>query len=130
VSTESVGTTLGERSTVLIVDDNAEIRHLLRTLFEVDGFEVIGEAADGVEAVPLALKHEPDFVILDYLMPRMNGAKTAEVLRGIIPEAKIVAFSAILEAKPAWADAYLNKERIIEVAPLLSAFVNDGVGIR
>ena len=122
--------TPAELSKVLIVDDNAEIRHLLRTLFEVDGFEVIGEAADGVEAVPLALKHEPDFVILDYLMPRMNGAKTAEVLRGIIPEAKIVAFSAVLEAKPAWADAYLNKERIIEVAPLLSAFVNDGVGIR
>ena len=122
--------TTAELNKVLIVDDNSEIRHLLRTLFEVDGFEVVGEAADGVEAVPLALKHEPDFVILDYLMPRMNGAKTAEVLRGIIPEAKIVAFSAILEAKPAWADAYLNKERIIEVAPLLSAYVSNGVGSR
>jgi CheY-like chemotaxis protein len=116
---------LGENSKILIVDDDAEIRHLLVTLFDLDGFEVVGEAADGVEAVPLALKHEPDFVILDYRMPRMNGAKTAEVLRGIIPDAKIVAFSAMLEAKPAWADAYLNKERIIEVAPLLSAFVNE-----
>jgi CheY-like chemotaxis protein len=113
-----------EHSKILIVDDDEEIRHLLRTLFEVDGFEVVGEAADGIEAIPLALKHEPDFVILDYRMPRMNGARTAEVLRGIVPEAKIVAFSAMLEAQPAWADAYLNKERILEVAPLLSAFVS------
>jgi CheY-like chemotaxis protein len=117
---------LADTSKILIVDDDPEIRHLLCTLFEVDGFVVVGEAADGVEAVPLALKYEPDFVILDYRMPRMNGAKTAEVLRGIVPDAKIVAFSAMLEAKPAWADAYLNKERIIEVAPLLSAFVRDG----
>ena len=113
-----------EPSKILIVDDDEEIRHLLRTLFEVDGFEVVAEAADGIEAIPLALKHEPDFVVLDYRMPRMNGARTAEVLRGIVPEAKIVAFSAMLEAQPAWADAYLNKERIIEVAPLLSAFVS------
>jgi len=117
---------LSENSKILIVDDDPEIRHLLVTLFEIDGFEVVGEAADGIEAVPLALKHEPDFVILDYRMPRMNGAKTAEVLRGIIPDAKIVAFSAMLEAKPAWADAFLNKEHIIEVAPLLSAFVGNG----
>ncbi|HWC13657.1 MAG TPA: response regulator transcription factor [Actinomycetota bacterium] len=114
---------MADQSKILVVDDDPEIRHLLATLFEIDGFEVVGEASDGVEAVPLALKHEPDFVILDYRMPRMNGPKTAEVLRGIIPEAKIVAFSAMLEAKPAWADAYLNKERIIEMAPLLSAFV-------
>ena len=113
-----------DHTKILIVDDDAEIRHLLRTLFEVNGFDVVGEAADGIEAIPLALRYEPDFVILDYRMPRMNGAKTAEVLRGIVPEAKIVAFSAMLEAQPAWADAYLNKERIIEVAPLLSAFVS------
>lgn len=112
-----------ESSKILVVDDDPEIRHLLMTLFEIDGFHVVGEASDGVEAVPLALKHEPDFVILDYRMPRMNGPKTAEVLRGIIPHAKIVAFSAMLDAKPPWADAYLNKERIIEMTPLLSAFV-------
>jgi CheY-like chemotaxis protein len=119
---------MADVSKILIVDDDEEIRHLLKMLFEADGFQVIGEASDGVEAVPIALKHQPDFVILDYRMPRMNGAKTAEVLRGIAPETKIVAFSAMLEAKPAWADAYLNKDRIIEVAPLLSAFVNDGSG--
>lgn len=114
-----------ESRKILIVDDNAEIRHLLCTLFEVDGFDVVGEACDGLEALPLAMKYEPDFVILDYRMPRMNGAKTAEILRGIIPEAKIVAFSAMLRTKPEWADAFLNKERIIEVAPLLSAFVEE-----
>ena len=116
---------MGERKTILIVDDDPDTRHILGTLFEVDEFDVVGEAADGVEAVPLALKHQPDFVILDYRMPRMNGAKTAEVIRGLCPNTRIVAFSAMLDVRPFWADAYLNKERIIEVAPLLSAFVHE-----
>ena len=116
---------MAEPGKILIVDDDPEIRHVLRALFEFDGFEVVGTATDGVEALPLAIKHEPDFVVLDYRMPRMNGAKTAEILRGIVPNAKIVAFSGMLGEKPLWADAFLNKERISEVAPFLSAFVTE-----
>ena len=82
--------------TVLIVDDDEEIRHVLRLMCEMEGFEVIGEAANGVEAVSMALHHQPGFVILDYLMPRLNGDEAARMLRAIAPETKIVAFSAIL----------------------------------
>ena len=102
--------------TVLIVDDDEEIRHVLRMLCETEGLEVIGEAANGVEAVPLALKHQPDVVILDYMLPRLDGEGAAEILRTVTPESKIVAFSAILDRQPIWADAYLNKERIGELA--------------
>jgi CheY-like chemotaxis protein len=108
---------------ILIVDDDEEIRHVLRLLCESEGMEVIGEAATGIEAVPLGLKHQPDVVILDFMLPRLDGAGTAEILRAIIPGTQIVAFSAILDEKPSWADAYLNKERISDLMPLLRSFI-------
>ena len=115
---------MAERNaTVLIVDDEVEIRHVLRLLCETEGFDMIGEAANGVEAVPLALRHQPDFVILDYLLPRLDGRGAAEILRTITPESKIVAFSAILKDQPDWADAYLNKDRVGELMPLLRSFI-------
>lgn len=110
-------------SSVLIVDDDEEIRHVLRILCETEGLKVIGEAANGVEAMPLALTYQPDFVILDYMLPRLDGEGAAEIFRTITPESKIVAFSAILDRQPAWADAYLNKDRIAELMPLLRTFI-------
>ena len=120
------GTLVGEarpKRTVLIVDDDEEIRHVLRMLCEMEGFEVVGEAENGVEAVPMALHHQPAFVILDYLMPRMNGDDAAKLLRTMAPDAKIVAFSAVLDQKPDWSDSFLNKERVSEVAPLLERLI-------
>lgn len=108
---------------VLIVDDDEEIRHALRLMCEMEGFEVVGEAENGVEAVPLALKHQPNLVILDYLMPHLDGEGTATMLRAIAPETRIVAFSAVLDSKPAWSDSYLNKARVSEVAPLLERLI-------
>lgn len=115
-----------ERNTetsVLIVDDDEEIRHVLRLLCETNGLQVVGEAANGVEAVTIAMRERPHFVILDYMMPRLDGEGTAEILRTITPESKIVAFSAMLETQPRWADAFLNKERVGELAPLLQSFI-------
>jgi CheY-like chemotaxis protein len=111
------------RGSVLIIDDDEEIRHVLRLLCDTEGFIVVGEAANAVQAVPLALKHQPQFVILDYRLPRLDGEGAAEILRAVIPGTKIVAFSAILQDKPEWADAYLNKERISELMPLMREFI-------
>jgi len=113
----------GRSYKVLIVDDDEEIRHVLRLMCETEGFQVIGEAENGVEAVPLALKHQPDFVILDYLMPHLDGEGTATMLRAIAPGARIIAFSAVLDRKPSWSDSYLNKARVSEVAPLLERLI-------
>lgn len=110
-------------STVLIVDDDDEIRHVLRIMFELEGFDIVGEAGTGLEAIPLALTHQPDVVLLDYLMPGMNGEETARMMRTIAPEARIVAFSAVLDEKPDWSDSYLNKERVSEVIPLLERLI-------
>lgn len=113
----------GAKSTVLIVDDEEEIRYALRLLFETEDMEVVGEARNGIEAVPLALRHQPDFVILDCRLPRIDGARAAQIVRALAPESRIVAFSAALDGQPEWADAYLNKERISELMPLLNTFV-------
>jgi two-component system, chemotaxis family, chemotaxis protein CheY len=109
--------------TILIVDDDEEIRHVLRMMCEIEGYHVVGEASHGVEAVQEALKHQPRFVILDYLMPHLDGEGTASLLRAVSPGARIVAFSAVLDEKPDWSDAYLNKERIQEVVPLLDRLI-------
>jgi CheY-like chemotaxis protein len=109
--------------TVLIVDDDEEIRHVLRMICEQAGLDVVGEASNGVEAVTFALQHHPDFAILDYRLPRLDGEGAAEILRAVTPTTKIVAFSALLEERPQWADAYLNKDRVGELMPLLQTFI-------
>jgi CheY-like chemotaxis protein len=109
--------------TVLIVDDDEEIRHVLRMICEQSGLDVVGEASNGVEAVTFALQHHPDFAILDYRLPRLDGEGAAEILRAVTPTTKIVAFSALLEERPRWADAYLNKDRVAELMPLLQTFI-------
>ena len=106
-----------------ICEDAIGYRMLIRRWLEDADVDVVGEAANGVEAVPLALKHQPDFVILDYLMPHLDGEGTATMLRAIAPGARIVAFSAVLESKPEWSDSYLNKARVSEVAPLLERLI-------
>jgi CheY-like chemotaxis protein len=123
VSQDNLGGEDISSKTVLIVDDDEEVRHVLRILCETEGLKVIGEASNGVEAVPLALNHQPDFVILDYMLPRLDGEGAAEILRTITPTSKIVAFSAILDRQPPWADAYLNKDRVTELMPLLRTFI-------
>jgi CheY-like chemotaxis protein len=114
-----------EAPSVLIVDDDEEIRHVLRLLFEFEGFSIIGEASNGIDAISLAIRHQPDFVVLDYRMPRLDGEATAKVLDVMTPDARLVAFSAVLERKPEWADAYLNKDHIVDIAPLLTALIPD-----
>jgi len=106
---------------VVIVDDDPGIRHLLRLLFELEEFRVIGEACKGAEAVPLALRHNPDFVVLDYWMPGETGEGAAATLRRLLPDVCIVAFSAVLQEKPEWADAFLSKDRISGIAPFLKS---------
>jgi CheY-like chemotaxis protein len=110
---------LDERARILIVDDDADIRDVLRLLFEHEGFEVVGEAADGLEAISHARSLKPDVVVIDQMMPNMTGEKAAPVIRAICPDVRIVAFSAYLAEAPEWADAFLSKERINEVVPLL-----------
>ena len=107
--------------TVVIVDDDPSVCHVLALLFKHENFDVVGEATNGHQAIALAREYQPDFIILDYLMPTINGASTANALRLLAPDSQIVAFSAALAKKPDWADAFLNKTRIVEITPLLES---------
>jgi DNA-binding NarL/FixJ family response regulator len=109
---------------VLIVDDDPSVRQILRLILEVEDFEVVGEAGDGVEAVPQAVELRPDFVVLDQQMPNQDGETTAGLLRSLVPGATIIACSAVLDRRPEWADAFLAKNDLCDVAPLVQGLID------
>jgi len=79
---------------ILIADDNELVRTVIRFFLEShQGFEVCGEAADGLDAIEKAKKLKPDLIVLDLLMPRMNGVETASILKGVMPGVPIVLFT-------------------------------------
>ncbi len=75
---------------VLLIDDGDAVRDVIRIFLEKRGFQVCGEAADGVEAIEKAKALKPDLIILDLAMPRMNGMEAASVLSSIMPSVPIV----------------------------------------
>src|ERR1700719_1695322 len=80
--------------TILVVDDSPDVRHVVRTFLERDAtFKVCGEAGDGPEAIKKAELLTPDCVLLDFLMPGMNGIDVANALRRLLPKTKIAIFS-------------------------------------
>jgi CheY-like chemotaxis protein len=81
---------------VLLVDDLPDIRLVMRLLLEADGrVEVVGEAADGAEAVRLTGELHPDAVVLDLRMPGMDGVAALPLIRGAAPGTVVVALSAL-----------------------------------
>ena len=99
---------------VLVAEDEALIRLDLVELLTDEGFEVIGQAADGEEAVRLARELRPDLVIMDVKMPRMDGITAAESIAGerIAPIVMLTAFSQrdlVERARDAGAMAYVVK---------------------
>lgn len=85
------------RETVLIVDDHAEFRASARALLEAEGFDVIGDAADGAEAVEAAALLKPRLVLLDIQLPGKDGIAVAEQLEGL-PDPPMVVFISSREA--------------------------------
>lgn len=114
-----LGVTALSSRRVLIVDDYEEMRFALVALFEAEGFEVVGEAGNGSEAVWRAGEEQPDVIILDFRMPGLSAEQTANVLRHISPGARIVVFSGYIEEEPEWADAYLPKDDIARLPQVI-----------
>ena len=90
------------RPTVLVADDEPDIRELARVLLEMDGFDVVAEAVDGQQALEkyagLNPPPVPSVVLLDNRMPRLGGLETAEQILGRHPDQCVVLFSAHLDA--------------------------------
>ncbi|HEX4902452.1 MAG TPA: response regulator [Acidimicrobiales bacterium] len=84
-----------EQIDVVVADDEIDIRLLLRLQLRGAGINVVGEAEDGAEAVELCRTLRPHVIVLDLLMPRMNGFEAIPILREECPDIAIVAYSAV-----------------------------------
>jgi NarL family two-component system response regulator LiaR len=83
---------------LLIVDDHAVVRQGLRTFLDLEpSLEVVGEAADGAEAVRAARRIRPDVILMDLLMPEMDGITAIQLIRQELPEIEIIALTSVLE---------------------------------
>lgn len=101
---------------VLIADDHTVLRHGLRLILnQAEGLTVVGEAADGDEAVTLALALQPDVVLMDVNMPGVDGIEATRRLRAVRPEMKVLMLTIskrdkdLLGAVKAGAKGYLLK---------------------
>ena len=83
---------------VLVVDDHAIVREGLRTFLSLqDGIEVAGEAGDGREAITQAERLRPDVVLMDLVMPEVDGVQAMRELRERVPGARVIVLTSFLE---------------------------------
>jgi CheY-like chemotaxis protein len=100
---------------VLLVDDSASMRRVLRGLLEDAGIEVVGEAVDGADGVELAVALRPEVVLMDWRMPRLDGVQATARIRQRLPEVQVVMFSSLegagigVAAREAGASAFVSK---------------------
>jgi two-component system, NarL family, response regulator LiaR len=102
---------------ILLVDDHAVVREGLRAFLELqDDFEVVGEAGDGKEGVREAERLRPDVVLMDLVMPGLDGVGAMQALRQTLPEARVIVLTSfadddrLLPAIQAGAAGYLLKD--------------------
>jgi DNA-binding NarL/FixJ family response regulator len=82
---------------VLVVDDTDHVRGMLVDMLDLDGFEVVGQAASGSEAIELAEETDPEIIIMDYKMPGMDGLAAARTIRDRVPTQSIIIYTAFLD---------------------------------
>ncbi len=84
---------------ILLADDLSFMRMVQKEILSERGYNIIGEASDGIEAVEKYKKLKPDVVILDITMPNMNGLEAMKKILDFDPEAKIIICSALGQQK-------------------------------
>ncbi|MBI4340558.1 MAG: response regulator transcription factor [Chloroflexi bacterium] len=79
---------------VLLAEDHALVRQMTRRLLENADFQVVAEAADGVEAVALTIQHVPDVVLMDFSMPRLRGLEATREIKRRYPHGCVLILTA------------------------------------
>jgi DNA-binding NarL/FixJ family response regulator len=82
---------------VFVVDDTAHVRKMLVQMLELSGFEVVGQAASGEEAVDAIEDVDPQVVVVDYKMPGLDGIATARRIKSHRPDQAIILYTAYLD---------------------------------
>jgi DNA-binding NarL/FixJ family response regulator len=83
---------------LLIVDDTDHVRRMLVDILSLHGFDIVGEAESGDEAVTKALGHDPDVVVMDLKMPGTDGIEAARQIRNERPDMQVILYSAYVDA--------------------------------
>jgi two-component system, NarL family, response regulator NreC len=106
--------------TIILADDHPVVRQGIRILLERENFEIVGEAVNGIEAIRLAEKFQPDIVVLDMAMPVMNGITAVPQIREVSPRSKVVLLTMyteehhVLQALRAGVKACVTKTQAVE----------------
>jgi two-component system, NarL family, response regulator LiaR len=108
---------MADTITILVVDDHAVVREGLRTFLGLqEGFEIVGEAADGEEALERAEQLDPDVILMDLVMPKRDGLSAMQMLKERAPRSRVIVLTSFLEddrllpALEAGAAGYLLKD--------------------
>lgn len=106
---------------VLVADDSpTALQSVCDYLEFAGGFEIVGTASDGLNAVQLASQHKPDLVLLDLSMPRVNGSEAAEQIHRCTPAMRVIIFSELEglslgdECLRHGADSFVSKNQLPE----------------
>ncbi|BFH14821.1 response regulator [Paenibacillus dendritiformis] len=109
---------------ILIVDDAAFMRMMIRDILTKNGYDVVGEASDGAQAIEKYKEHKPDLITMDITMPEMDGITALKEIRKLDPNAKVIMCSAmgqqamVIDAIQAGAKDFIVKpfqaDRVIE----------------
>lgn len=107
---------------ILIVDDHDRIREGIRILLQQHhGLQVVGEADNGATAVELARRLRPQIVLMDFVMPVMDGARATQLIVRDLPHTKIIGFSSIAAAEKLMLESgaflYFEKSNITDELP-------------
>ncbi len=85
-------------TTIMVVDDSPFASKQIKDIVEDNGYEVVGYAKNGEEGIELYKELKPDIVILDIIMPGINGLETAEILKKQDPDVKILMLSSLCDS--------------------------------
>ncbi|MBR6628146.1 MAG: response regulator [Lachnospiraceae bacterium] len=107
--------TVGSKGTIVVVDDSAMSRKILRVILEEAGYSIVAEAADGVEAVEAYKQYKPELITLDITMPNLDGIGALKQIMEFDAKAKAVMITAagqqnkIIEALKIGAEKFITK---------------------
>ena len=80
---------------LVVADDAPFIREIVRSVCERAGITIVGEAADGQEAIDICVELKPDVVLMDIIMPRKNGVEATQEIIAKLPGTRVIAFSTV-----------------------------------